>query len=157
MMIREWRCSKCATDFESEEPLCPNCHTEDGVTRVFLTPPAVHTSGKRQFTDKMMREIADDYGFTDMGNTHTGSVAGDAKRRKAHVVGDAVAPSGVQSLIDQKLDQMVSRYKPPVNVTAPKEPTPLKQGPLGNDQLTAVTAPKLRPGPGTLTHPDDRK
>ncbi len=154
MMIREWRCNTCEMTFEATEPVCPVCHQEN-VTRVFLTPPAVHTSGRAKFVDKQMAALAADYGFTDLSNVHTGSVAGDAKRRKAHVVGGEIAPSGIQNLIDQKMDQMVGRYAPNPATPAPTEPTKLIQKPLGNDAATVVSAPKLRPSPGSLRHPDD--
>ena len=68
MIIREYRCNDCSTCFESSDadPVCPSCSAEDH-ERVFLTAPAIRGE-KTTRSDKIMTELASDYGLSDMTN-----------------------------------------------------------------------------------------
>lgn len=70
IIIREFRCGDCGATFESTDPVeevaCPTCSAQEA-ERVFLTPPAVRspTTGR---TDKILGELAQDYGLSNMSN-----------------------------------------------------------------------------------------
>lgn len=68
MIIREYKCNDCDTYFESSDadPACPQCSSGER-ERVFLTAPAVR-DGKTSRTDTIMKELASDYGLSDMTN-----------------------------------------------------------------------------------------
>ena len=68
MIIREYRCNDCQTCFESSDadPVCPKCAGEDQ-ERVFLTAPAIRGE-KTTKSDKILGELANDYGLSDMTN-----------------------------------------------------------------------------------------
>lgn len=68
MIIREYRCNDCSTCFESsdDDPVCPQCSSLEQ-ERVFLTAPAIRGE-KTTRTDKIVGELAADYGLSDMSN-----------------------------------------------------------------------------------------
>lgn len=68
MIIREFKCNDCETLFESSDadPVCPTCTAEEP-ERVFLTPPAIR-SGDTGRKDKIVKELAADYGMTNLTN-----------------------------------------------------------------------------------------
>lgn len=71
-VIREWRCGDCGTLFESmaapEEVDCPTCSAAEP-ERVFLTPPAIR-SPQTNFKDATVKQLAADYGLSDVSNKH---------------------------------------------------------------------------------------
>lgn len=69
-IIREFRCLDCEALFESSDadPCCPNC-TADEPERVFLTPPSIK-SPKTAFQDRTVKQLAADFGMSDMSNRH---------------------------------------------------------------------------------------
>lgn len=85
MIIREFRCNDCSTTFESSAPIeevaCPQCTAQEA-ERVFLTPPSIK-SPKTAVADRTLKELAADYGMSDMSNKH-----GQAVRQ---------APSGAEA------------------------------------------------------------
>lgn len=70
MIIREYRCNDCSTCFESsdDDPVCPQC-SSDEQERVFLTAPAIR-DGNTTRKDTILKELASDYGLSDMSNKH---------------------------------------------------------------------------------------
>lgn len=61
-VIKEWRCMAHGC-FDSTEPVCPKgCST---VERVFLTPPGF-TSDRTKHSDATFRQVAADFGMTNM-------------------------------------------------------------------------------------------
>lgn len=72
MIIREWRCADCSQTFESsenpEDVVCPHC-TADEPERVFLTAPSVRDQ-KTTRTDTIVKELAADYGISNMTNKY---------------------------------------------------------------------------------------
>ena len=84
MIIREFRCGDCQSTFESSDPVeevvCPVCTAQEA-ERVFLTAPSIkspQTAGK----DRDLKQLASDFGITDMSNRDGAAVkrapAGDA-------------------------------------------------------------------------------
>lgn len=69
-IIREFRCCDCGATFESmlpvEEVACPECSGEEP-ERVFLTPPSIRSPGTSR-TDTTLKQLAADYGLSDMSN-----------------------------------------------------------------------------------------
>lgn len=72
MIIREWKCGDCSATFESSEDpdnvVCPHC-TAVEPERVFLTAPAIR-DGNTTRKDTILKELASDYGLSDMSNKH---------------------------------------------------------------------------------------
>lgn len=70
IIIREFRCGDCGATFESTLPVdevaCPTCSAQEA-ERVFLTPPAVRSPSTGR-TDKILGELAQDYGLSNMTN-----------------------------------------------------------------------------------------
>jgi hypothetical protein len=170
MILRDWLCTPCTLVFEGwDEPgiACPQCGGTD-VKAVIRHAPAVQTSGTRQFIDSQAKALAADFGLTDMSNTHTGSIKGDEKRRRANVVDSGAVPAHLQHIVDSKMDLMRARYMPP----APRAPEVAGTGPAtpvraagaadlakGDASVAGVSRgfAKVRPGPGTLRHPEDSR
>ena len=94
MIIREFRCRDCDTFFESasREPECPNC-TKPEPERVFLTPPAIR-SPQTSFNDRTVRQLAADYGLSDVSNRHGEPVRQQSTQNQAHFKG----PEAVNSI-----------------------------------------------------------
>lgn len=69
-IIKEYRCLDCEALFESSDadPACPICTAEEP-ERVFLTPPSVK-SPKTAFQDATVKQLASDFGMTNMSNRH---------------------------------------------------------------------------------------
>ena len=71
IVIREFRCGDCASTFESSDPIeeviCPHCAAEESAERVFLTPPGIK-SPQTSFKDSTVKQLASDYGLTDLSN-----------------------------------------------------------------------------------------
>jgi len=87
-IIREFRCRDCSTTFESfdEDPECPSCTAPES-ERVFLTAPNIR-SDKTSRADTIAKELASDFGMSNMtnkygqpvkGNPDTGKNFGDQK------------------------------------------------------------------------------
>lgn len=76
MIIREFKCRDCGALFESAErdPECPSCTGEEP-ERVFMTAPAIR-SPKTSVADRTLKELASDYGLSDMNNKHGQAVKG---------------------------------------------------------------------------------
>jgi hypothetical protein len=68
MILKEWKCLDCETFFESSDtdPVCPHC-TADEPERAFLTPPGIKSQGT-SFKDETVKQLAADYGLSDMSN-----------------------------------------------------------------------------------------
>lgn len=75
-IIRQFRCCDCGTTFESmqtvEEAECPKCSAPEP-ERVFLTPPAIRSQNTGR-TDKILGELAQDYGLSNMSNRYGAAV-----------------------------------------------------------------------------------
>lgn len=71
-VIREWRCADCGTTGETmgslEDVICPNCSAQEA-ERVFLTPPG-YKSPKTSGTDRDIKNLAADYGLSDVSNKY---------------------------------------------------------------------------------------
>ena len=67
-IIKEWKCLDCESFFESSDadPVCPNC-TATEPERAFLTPPSVQSPNTGR-ADKILGELAQDYGLSNMSN-----------------------------------------------------------------------------------------
>lgn len=72
IVIREYRCNDCGCTFESSDPVeevaCPTCSAPEA-ERVFLTPPAIRHSATT-FNDVTVKQLANDYGLSDVSNKH---------------------------------------------------------------------------------------
>ena len=81
-IIREFRCRDCGTTFESfdEDPECPSCTAPES-ERVFLTAPSIR-SDKTTRADKITKELAQDFGISDMSNRYGGAVKGNPETGK---------------------------------------------------------------------------
>jgi putative FmdB family regulatory protein len=79
IIIREFRCGDCGETFESTDPVeevcCPTCSAQEA-ERVFLTPPSIK-SPATTFKDNTVKQLAADYGLSNMSN------AGGAPVRQA--------------------------------------------------------------------------
>lgn len=101
MIIREFKCNDCATYFESsdDDPVCPKCDAEEH-ERVFLTPPAIR-DGNTTRKDTILKELASDYGLSDMSNKDGRAV------KQVPAQDGGVAPSfGHNPQVMQKLQQL---------------------------------------------------
>lgn len=81
MVVREFRCTAHDYEFESheEQPRCPfGCHPKM-VIREFRTPFAIGTERAGRI-DRLQRQVADDYGLTDMRNDRDSSVMSQTRR-----------------------------------------------------------------------------
>lgn len=71
-VIREWRCKDCSTVFESmlspAQVECPTCAKQEP-ERVFMTPPAIR-SPQTSRKDGIVKQLASDYGLSDVSNKH---------------------------------------------------------------------------------------
>ena len=67
-IIKEWKCLDCESFFESSDadPVCPHC-TAAEPERAFLTPPSVQSPNTGR-ADKILGELAQDYGLSNMTN-----------------------------------------------------------------------------------------
>lgn len=70
MIIREYRCLDCDSTFETSDadPVCPVC-TSDEQERVFLTAPSIRSTDTSR-KDTIVKELAADYGLTDVSNRY---------------------------------------------------------------------------------------
>lgn len=70
MIIKEYRCLDCGTQFESSdsEPSCPSCSAEEP-ERAFFTAPAFK-SPQTTFKDDTVKQLAADYGLSNISNKH---------------------------------------------------------------------------------------
>jgi hypothetical protein len=70
IIIREWACGDCGTTFESsdapDDVVCPHCAGIEP-ERVFLTPPGIK-SPQTSFKDETVKQLAADYGLSDVSN-----------------------------------------------------------------------------------------
>jgi hypothetical protein len=73
VVIKEYRCLDCETLFESSDPdpQCPACSRVE-IERAFLTPPGISV-GKSAIIDRELKNLANDYGMSDISNKN-GSV-----------------------------------------------------------------------------------
>lgn len=99
MIIREFRCNDCSTCFESSDadPVCPQCSAEEH-ERVFLTPPAIR-NGNTTKKDTILKELASDYGLSDMSNK-------DGKAVRQPPAGGAAPAFGQNPQMMQRLQQL---------------------------------------------------
>ncbi len=74
-VLNDWKCIAHGV-FESYVGKCPHGCGAGMVHIVHLKAPGAHTSGKTKFIDKKMRELAQDFGVTDMNNRN-GTAAQD--------------------------------------------------------------------------------
>lgn len=78
MIIREWKCGDCGSVFESsdapEEVACPICTAEEP-ERVFLTAPSVRSPDTSR-KDSIVKELAADYGLSNVSNKYGAAVKG---------------------------------------------------------------------------------
>ena len=90
-IIKEYRCLDCEALFESSDadPACPQC-TADEPERVFLTPPSIK-SPKTAFQDATVKQLAADFGMSDMSNRHGKAVKEGPASPPAQFSGDAMA------------------------------------------------------------------
>lgn len=80
-VLREYRCTAHDHEFESteEQPECPyGCHPKF-VVREFRTPFGIGTNGAHTI-DRLQRDLANDYGLTDMRNDRDASVMSQTRR-----------------------------------------------------------------------------
>jgi putative FmdB family regulatory protein len=70
IIIREFQCADCEHKFESSDPIeevvCPQCSSGDA-ERAFFTPPGIR-SPQTNTADKELKNLANDYGLTNMTN-----------------------------------------------------------------------------------------
>lgn len=73
-VLREYRCFAHDLEFESTEanPRCPAGCSRKFVVQEFRTAPSIRSGGTR-VADVMQRQLAQDYGLTDMRNDKDGS------------------------------------------------------------------------------------
>jgi hypothetical protein len=74
-VLREWRCWAHDLAFEAtdDHPHCPAGCSPKFVVQEFRTPPGIRSGGTRVL-DGMARQLAADYGMTDMSNRDGQSV-----------------------------------------------------------------------------------
>lgn len=118
---KEWMCAAHGP-FESTKPKCPHgCNT---VTRVFLTAPSIHTSGRRQNIDNTLETLAAHHNLTNLSNRN-GSIASSIRMYDANGLQAGWAPMGknpvetVKSMhfeTDNALDRVkeATAFKPPI-------------------------------------------
>lgn len=75
-VIKEWEC-KAHGYFDGPDQVCPHGCPQQFVDRVFLTPPAVRSQGTVR-SDKMLDQLAKDYGMTDIKNDKDGTSVANA-------------------------------------------------------------------------------
>lgn len=72
IIIREFLCHDCGQTFESSDPVeevaCPHCSAGEP-ERVFLTPPAIRSSDTTR-KDTIVKELAADYGLSNVSNKY---------------------------------------------------------------------------------------
>lgn len=97
-VIREFRCCDCGTLFESmsADPECPKCAAEEP-ERVFLTPPGIK-SPQTAFKDETVRQLADDFGLSDMSNRDGQAVKGQRGSQPAAFSGDGAMVGRLQQM-----------------------------------------------------------
>ena len=104
MIIREFRCGDCGALFESsekpEDVECPQCTAQEP-ERVFLTPPAVRSPDTSR-KDTIVRELAADFGLSNVSNRH-GEAVKRANPQNAAQFADGASP------VIQKLGQLGSQ------------------------------------------------
>lgn len=70
IIIREWRCADCGTTGETsgaiEDVICQTCNAQEA-ERVFLTAPGLK-SPQTSTADRELKNLASDFGLTDMSN-----------------------------------------------------------------------------------------
>lgn len=91
MIIKEYRCLDCGSQFETadSDPACPSCSSDNG-ERAFYTAPGIK-SPKTAVADATVKQLAADYGLSDMSNKDGGAV----KRATANGAGQFIAPSNL--------------------------------------------------------------
>jgi hypothetical protein len=68
LVIKEWHCSACGLDFDSELQICARCGaTEPSVSRAFRTPPGFK-SDTTKVTDQSLSNFTAQYGLSDFSN-----------------------------------------------------------------------------------------
>lgn len=65
-VIKEWTCSDCGNEFDSDLPCCSNCGSEN-VQRAFRTAPGFK-GDKTKMKDSSLREFTNQYGLSDFSN-----------------------------------------------------------------------------------------
>jgi len=65
-VVKEWECAAHGY-FDATEHRCPHGCPQEFVQRVFLTPPTIG-SAKTKASDSMLRNLANDFGMTDIRN-----------------------------------------------------------------------------------------
>jgi hypothetical protein len=87
---KDYRCLAHG-NFESTKPVCPHgCNT---VTRIHLSAPAVHTSGRSARIDSTLNGLASQYNLTDLSNRN-GSVASSMPMRPTGGLQAGFVPMG---------------------------------------------------------------
>lgn len=69
-VVKEYEC-KAHGYFDGTEPHCPHGCPDAFVERVFLTPPTIGTASAKA-ADTMIRNLASDFGMTDVRNGKEG-------------------------------------------------------------------------------------
>jgi hypothetical protein len=94
-ILRDFRCVKCALEFERIHPICPACNTE-GATRIFLHPPRI-SNGYSKKTDAILQHQFNKLNITNFSNSQT-SGPNRVSWKPRHPTGRA--NSGGQPLIE---------------------------------------------------------
>lgn len=72
IIIREYLCGDCGHKFESSDPAdevtCPQC-TSPEAERAFFTAPSIR-SPQTTFKDHTVKQLASDFGLSDVSNKH---------------------------------------------------------------------------------------
>lgn len=69
-VTKEWECAAHGY-FDATAPVCPHGCPDKFVRRVFLTPPAIGSEGTKR-SDDTLKNLAADYGMTDIKNGQNG-------------------------------------------------------------------------------------
>lgn len=102
IIIREFRCGDCNACFESSDPVedvvCPSCSSQEA-ERAFFTAPAIR-SPTTSFNDRTVKQLAADYGLSDVSNKHGQPVrqAPSGPQAPAFRTGDAQAMQALGKL-----------------------------------------------------------
>ena len=75
-VIKEWECAAHGY-FDATEGVCPHGCPEQFVERVFLTPPGIKSQGTTR-SDQTLKNLANDYGMTDIRNGANGEAVAQA-------------------------------------------------------------------------------
>jgi hypothetical protein len=152
-VLREFRCTAHDYEFESleENPTCPYGCDPHFVVVEFRTPFSIGTQ-KGRTVDRLQRELAADYGLTDMRNDRDSSVMAQTRRQSG---GSRVIGSG--SVRNEYREEQLPRwapgiFRPPQGWAKNNDPPPQfdwKDSGLNGGPVTAAK-PQLEIAKGCL-------